>query len=738
MKSSSVRWYKSLNTQTLIGLGVIAVGLIASIMLTIETEGKKLVFAESSRLIQQTGDNAVSDLETRSREIAALTRSLGGTAEQLPKTEIIFKQVLPKVIDFQGDLAVAGGGFWPEPYAFESKVERRSFFWGRESNGSLKYYDDYNKEGYHDAYWYVVAKYLEPGRCFWSRSDVDPYSNEPLVTCTVATQANRQFSGVATIDLRLAGLQAFTEAWQRKTRGYIFIVDQDNKFITFPQPSLAQKIEKDSSGKSTQEFIQASELAAKQPLFSPIAKALEAMNQEILRRAQQMPNYSLETAAKLDQSDQIDKQQAELMAAVLADPLKKEQKQTQLFEQFEIKNDWLIKEQSTVYIFHVPSSYWKLVIVKRVSESTIVASTMADLLVGRSALIVVLGAFLCLVSVRYLLIKPIQNINQAVRDIESNASQLAPGKWHKILPLNRSDEIGQLAKSFKDMIWQLRDTFDKANQVGNKITSSTTQIATAGKQLEATVLEQAASTNEVRATAVEIASTSGELVKTMEDIAQKAQTTAEAGSKSQASLMEMAGAMGQLQTATNFMSFRLGVVNEKASNINSVVNTITKVADLTNLLSLNASIEAEKAGEAGVGFAVVAREIRRLADSTALASQEIEEMVKEIQSSVSKGVIEMDKFSQQVSKHVELVSQISGQIAFVIKQVQSLTPQFEQVSHSMEGQFEGARAISVAIAQLSEASQQTVESLQETNQVLDQLNDTAQVLQGIISRKVVS
>jgi microcompartment protein CcmL/EutN len=130
---------------------------------------------------------------------------------------------------------------------------------------------------------------------------------------------------------------------------------------------------------------------------------------------------------------------------------------------------------------------------------------------------------------------------------------------------------------------------------------------------------------------------------------------------------------------------------------------------------------------------VVAKEVQWLADKATHSSQEIEEMVKEIQASVAKGVSEMDKFSQQVSHYIEIVSRISGQIASVIFQVQSLTPQFESVSDSMSGQFEGAVQISSAIAQLSEASVQTVESLQETNQALDQLNDTAQVLQGIIS-----
>src|SRR6201999_4020148 len=108
---------------------------------------------------------------------------------------------------------------------------------------------------------------------------------------------------------------------------------------------------------------------------------------------------------------------------------------------------------------------------------------------------------------------------------------------------------------------------------------------------------------------------------------------------------------------------KLTVLSEKAGNINQVVTTITKVADQTNLLSLNAAIEAEKAGEYGRGFAVVATEIRRLADQTAVATYDIEQMVKEIQSAVATGVMGMDKFSQEVRRGVGEVQQVSWQPA---------------------------------------------------------------------------
>ncbi|MDF5728764.1 MAG: methyl-accepting chemotaxis protein [Rhizonema sp. PD38] len=328
---------------------------------------------------------------------------------------------------------------------------------------------------------------------------------------------------------------------------------------------------------------------------------------------------------------------------------------------------------------------------------------------------------------------------QLPRVVES-ATQIAEGNLTQtVVVTNDQTELGQLLAAFHNMTKSLNSLISQTQKSGIQITRSATQIAAAGKQLEATVTEQAASTNQVSATSHEIAATSGQLVKTMDNIAQRASMTALEASHSQADLMQMETAMRSLAAATTSISSALAVMNEKANNINSVVTTITKVADQTNLLSLNAAIEAEKAGEYGAGFAVVAREIRRLADQTAVATLEIEQMVKEMQSSVSTGVMEMDRFNQQVSSNVNQVGKISGQIATVIEQVQSLTPRFEEVSQSMSQQFEGAQQISTAIAQLSEASQQTVQSLQETNRAVEQLDDAAQGLQGVVCQfKVAS
>jgi len=282
--------------------------------------------------------------------------------------------------------------------------------------------------------------------------------------------------------------------------------------------------------------------------------------------------------------------------------------------------------------------------------------------------------------------------------------------------------IRKISKHINSLTSQMQES-------GIQVTSSTTDIAASGRQLEAMVAEQIASTNEVVATSKEISATSEELVRTMDEVATTSEETAVAANRGQKDLARMETTMVQLAAATTSIAGKLGAIGEKANNINSVVTTITQVADRTNLLSLNAAIEAEKAGEYGAGFAVVAREIRRLADQTAVATLDIEQMVKDMQGAVSSGVMEMDKFTKEVNLGVAEIRNIAGTVAEIITQVQNLTPRFQSVNQGMEVQSEGAGQITEAMIQLSEASQQTAESLADINRAVEQLNLAAQGLQ---------
>lgn len=300
------------------------------------------------------------------------------------------------------------------------------------------------------------------------------------------------------------------------------------------------------------------------------------------------------------------------------------------------------------------------------------------------------------------------------------------------------DDLNRLLEAFDTMAERLSQLIGQIQKSGLQVTSSTTQLASASHQLEATLTEQVASTHEINATTLEIATTSKALAETVEEVAKQMSTTAATAGLGQSELVQMDQMMRQLAEATVGIGNKLGLISERANTINSVVTTITKVADQTNLLSLNAAIEAEKAGEYGAGFSVVAREIRRLADQTAVATLEIEAMVREMQSAVSSGVMEMDKFTQEVNQSVNSVDSISQQVALVIEQVQTLSPQFDVINQGTETQTQGAQQISEAMGQLNETTQQTAQSMQDSSRAIAQLNQVVQGLQQEISRFKVS
>lgn len=295
------------------------------------------------------------------------------------------------------------------------------------------------------------------------------------------------------------------------------------------------------------------------------------------------------------------------------------------------------------------------------------------------------------------------------------------------------DSISQVAAGVKKMLENLNNLVKQVQVSGIQVTSSATEIAATAREQESTVAEQAASTNQIMSTITEISATGKELLSTMDDLQRVAENTSESASEGHSALVSMETTMAQMQMATDSISSKLAVLSEKADNINTVVTTINRVADQTNLLSLNAAIEAEKAGEYGRGFSVVATEIRRLADQTAVATWDIEQMVKEMLSAVSAGVMSMDKFTEEVNRGVNDVAKVGSQLAHIIEQVQAILPRFENINEGMRLQSEGAEQIKDSMIQLNEMAQQTAESLKQSNQSIDQLKDAARGLQEGVS-----
>jgi methyl-accepting chemotaxis protein WspA len=248
------------------------------------------------------------------------------------------------------------------------------------------------------------------------------------------------------------------------------------------------------------------------------------------------------------------------------------------------------------------------------------------------------------------------------------------------------------------------------------------------------VQDFSASTSQIAAAVKEISATSQELVGTMAGVSQVASDTATLADTGRRQLTGMKNSVQNLAGATTSISQKLSAISDKAQAITGVVTAITKVAEQTNLLSLNAAIEAEKAGEYGLGFGVVAREIRRLADQTAVSVLDIEQMVREMQSAVSAGVMEMDKFTGEVRTGVDEVGRLGQHLEAIIHQVQALLPRFGLVKEGLTSQSQGAHQINEAMVSLTEGARQTTMSVQEFDKAVQNLHAAVEGLRREIAR----
>jgi methyl-accepting chemotaxis protein WspA len=351
----------------------------------------------------------------------------------------------------------------------------------------------------------------------------------------------------------------------------------------------------------------------------------------------------------------------------------------------------------------------------------------AKVTLGISLIVAILAAGTCGLLLMRTILAP---MNRIVRILDT----MRTGDLSSRLKLDRNDEFGSVQTGFNDMVTELAALVSQAQRSSVQVTTSVTEIAATSKQQQATATETAATTTEIGATSREIAATSRDLVRTMTEVTSAADQASILAGSGQQGLARMEDTMHSVMGAADLVNSKLAILNEKAGNINQVVVTIVKVADQTNLLSLNAAIEAEKAGEYGRGFAVVATEVRRLADQTAVATYDIEQMVREIQSAVSAGVMGMDKFSEEVRRGMFEVTQVGEQLSQIIHQVQALAPRVLMVNEGMQAQATGAEQINQALVQLGDASSQTVESLRQASFAIDELSQVAVGLRSGVSR----
>ena len=375
---------------------------------------------------------------------------------------------------------------------------------------------------------------------------------------------------------------------------------------------------------------------------------------------------------------------------------------------------------------YLPSFRWGMAVKQDTSEAFELLRFQRNAIIGLSIAIVVCVTITALLVAR--------SISNPIRTASRVARQVASGDLRADVGLTSNDETGALLVAIQRMTNDLRGLIGRIQVSSVTLNGTATVIQTTSNNQQHIVAEYGAATNEAVAAVKEITGTSHELSKTMTEVNALASSTGIKAAEGRADLQGMDSTMRTLETSTASIGTKLTTISEKASNINMVITTMVKVADQTNILSINAAIEAEKAGDYGLGFLVVAREISRLADQTAHASLDIERMVKEMQSSVTSGVKEMKVFTEQVQGGVREIGTLSEKLGEIISAVEGITGRFGMVTEGMYAQSQGAEQIRDAMVRLVDGAARTAESLNDSNRATVELRGAVADLKEEVSR----
>ena len=358
-------------------------------------------------------------------------------------------------------------------------------------------------------------------------------------------------------------------------------------------------------------------------------------------------------------------------------------------------------------------------------ELQITGSEAQNLLMVLVVVGVLLGGF-----VLYAVPRPIL---AAINQLLMGAQRVAAGDLTQAISVDSRDELGQLATTFDHMRANLMSLVDRIQCASVQISTTVNEIQAASSQQSATSTEQAGSLNEFSVTLRQIAQSSEQLASSATTVAKSsggiATKVGDANNRS-SQMMESMNAIGE---STRQTSDRIKALNDQMDTITDAVSAISGVADQTTLLSLNAAIEANKAGEMGKGFSVVATEIRRLSDRSIDSAGGIGGMVRDIQRATESSVVSMDKSSEEIRLGIELVEDSTATMQEVNLNMGEISSRTEEIAVGVNQQAVSSTEAQQTITELLNASNIAAQAARQTSSAAYELNAMATQLSDAVA-----
>nr|WP_308125069.1 methyl-accepting chemotaxis protein [Pseudomonas cichorii] len=341
--------------------------------------------------------------------------------------------------------------------------------------------------------------------------------------------------------------------------------------------------------------------------------------------------------------------------------------------------------------------------------------------------VVVLVIILLLGLLIRVLMQPLHQMGRAMRDIADGEGDLT-----KRLAITSQDEFGELAESFNHFVERIHTSIREVASTAGQLGEVATRVVKASNSSMTNSDQQSNRTESVAAAINQLGAAAHEIAQNAARTSQQSSDASDLAGEGQSVVQQTIAAMNELSGKISESCVNIESLNGKTANIGQILEVITSISQQTNLLALNAAIEAARAGEAGRGFAVVADEVRNLAHRTQDSAQQVQTMIEELQVGAREAVVNMTESQRQSEDSVSIANRAGERLGSVTRRIDEINGMNQSVATATEEQTAVVESINVDITHINTLNQQGVDNLRLTLDACNLLEEQAARLQQLV------